>query len=152
MQRTTASGSWSKKEDADFTAVTVAYGVNAAHQTTRHAVFGEVTRHAGSNSIFGRVEMRQSEIAVLTRRIDIDALRRDAVGAFTLGGVHDLVTLRGLAGGVGAAVTVHVVPDVLKPTHGDHPVSFQIFFRLTGTQRMWNMRMSQPMRAHDAAM
>src|SRR5216117_3217314 len=84
VQRTTASGSWSKKEDADFTAVTVAYGVNAAHETTRHAVFGEVTRYAGSNSIFGRVEMRQSEIAVLTRRIDIDALRRDAVGAFTL--------------------------------------------------------------------
>ena len=106
---------------------------------------------AGSNSIFGRVEMRQSEIAVLTRRIDIDALRRDAVGAFTLGGVHDLVTLRGLAGGVGAAVTVHVVPDVLKPTHGDHPVSFQIFFRLrppAGSMgRMWNMRMSQPMKS-----
>jgi YHS domain-containing protein len=172
VQRTTVSGSWFKKNGADFTAVAVGYGVNAAHETTRHAVFGEATRRAGSNSFFGRVEVRQSETALLvTDRnpaaggvtipptcpslvhcVDLDPLRRDAVGAFTLGGVRDVFTSNGFEGGLGAAVTFYAVPDALTATHGRHPVSFQLFFRLrppaSKTGRMWNMRMSQPMQGH----
>ena len=38
------------------------------------------------------------------------------------------------------------------PGHGEHPVSFQVFFRLRpptlGMGRMWNMRMTQPMAGH----
>ena len=50
-------------------------------------------------------------------------------------------------------MTFHAVPDRLTSTHGDHPVSFQLFFRLRppateGMGRMWNMRMSQPMSGH----
>lgn len=176
VQRTTVSGSWFKKNDVDFTAVTVGYGVNAARETARHAVFGEVTGRVGSNSFFGRVEARQSETAVLvTDRIptettggvtipptcpspvhcvDLDPLRRDAVGAFTLGGVRDVFTSHGFEGGLGAAVTFYAVPDVLTATHGRHPVSFQVFFRLRPPAgkmgRMWNMRMSQPMQGHES--
>ncbi len=104
VQRTTVSGSWFKRNDVDFTALTIGYGVNAAHETTRHAVFGEVTRHVGSNSFFGRVEARQSDTAVLVipptcpslvHCVDLDPLRRDAVGAFTLGGVRDVFTSHG---------------------------------------------------------
>ncbi len=177
VQRTTVSGSWFKKDDVDFTAVTVGYGVNAAHETMRHAVFGEVTRRVGSSSFFGRVEVRQSETAVLvTGRspratttagvtipptcpslvhcVEIDPLRRDAVGAITLGGVRDVFTTRGFEGGLGAAVTLYAVPDVLTATHGTHPVSFQVFFRLRPPAdkmgRMWNMRMSQPTQGHES--
>jgi len=51
-------------------------------------------------------------------------------------------------------MTVYAVPEPLKVTHGDHPVSFQVFFRLRpsagSTGRMWNLRMSQPMVDHPA--
>jgi len=47
-------------------------------------------------------------------------------------------------------VTFYRTPDALQPEYGAHPVSFHIFFRLRppagGMGRMWNMRMSQPMR------
>ena len=174
VQRTTLSGSWFKKNDVDFTAVTVGYGVNAAHETARHAVFGEVTRRAGSNSFFGRVEARQSETALLvTDRIatetaagvtlpptcpslvhcvDVDPLRRDAVAALTLGGVREVFTSHGFECGLGAAVTFYAAPEALTATHGRRPVSFQLFFRLRTPAgkmgRMWNMRMSQPMLDH----
>lgn len=160
MERTTVSGSWFKTQDVDFTAVTVGYGVNAAHETTRHAVFGEVTRRVGPNAFFGRVEVRHSETALLVTPecpalddcVDLDPLRRDAVGAFSLGGVRDLFTSRGFEAGLGAAVTFYAVPDVLAATHGGRPVSFQLFFRLRppagNMGRMWNMRMSQPMQGH----
>ena len=48
-------------------------------------------------------------------------------------------------------MTVYAVPEVLRGTHGDHPVSFQLFFRLRPPApmgRMWNMRMSQPPTGH----
>jgi hypothetical protein len=51
-------------------------------------------------------------------------------------------------------LTFYGVPEPLKPTHGDHPVSFQVFFRLRTPApmgRMWNMRMSQPM-SHEMQM
>ena len=81
---------------------------------------------------------------------------KNTVSAFTLGGVRDIVRVRGFEGGIGAGLTFYGVPDQLKGTHGDHPVSFQIFFRLRppagATGRMWNMRMSQPVKSmsHDA--
>jgi len=163
--RTTASGSWFSKSDADFTAVTVGWGINAAHGTTRQAVVGEVTRRQGANAIFSRVEGRQLETAVLlTGRVSscpsvvhcigIDEQRSDAVAAVTFGGTRDLIAWRGFEGAVGAQATVYGVPDVLKSTHGSHPVSFQLFFRVRTPApmgRMWNMRMSQPTAGHDMA-
>src|SRR5207302_164489 len=83
----------------------------------------------------------------------VDALA--TVVPLTIGGVRDVLQWRGVEGGIGAAATLYAVPTALKATHGDHPVSFQIFFRLrppAGSMgRMWNMRMSQPMQgmSHD---
>jgi hypothetical protein len=69
------------------------------------------------------------------------------VAAFTIGGARTLAAWRGFAGALGAQVTLYGVPEVLEPTHGKSPVSFQAFFRLrlpSGSMgRMWNMRMSQ---------
>lgn len=55
--------------------------------------------------------------------------------------------------GLGERSRFYAVPDLLTATHGAHPVSFQLFFRLRppasgGMGRMWNMRMSQPMGGH----
>jgi hypothetical protein len=154
IQRTTASASWMKRDGPDFVAITGGWGVNSAHDTLRHAVFGEATRKMGKTSVFGRAEVVHVETDLLIHQ-DVshghsETPLKDAVGAFTIGGVRDLTAWRGFEGGLGAAVTFYAVPDALTPTHGSHPVSFQIFFRLrppvSAMGRMWNMRMSQPHR------
>jgi hypothetical protein len=70
------------------------------------------------------------------------------VAAFTGGIVRDVLSWRGGEGAVGTDVTFYAVPASLRTTHGSHPVSFQIFFRLRPPAgqmgRMWNMRMVRP--------
>src|SRR5206468_6508718 len=45
LERTTGSVSWfDHTDDHHFTALTIGYGVNAAHDTMRHAMFVEATR------------------------------------------------------------------------------------------------------------
>jgi hypothetical protein len=160
VQRTTASASWTKVSGTDFSGVTIGYGVNVTDDASRHAVFGEGTRHVGPNSMFLRMELVQVETDLLLNdavpETHDSAARKDPVGAVTLGGVRDIVRWRGFEGGLGAAVSFYAVPDALRPTHGTHPVSFQVFFRLrppaSAMGRMWNMRMSQPMAGHSMAM
>jgi hypothetical protein len=78
---------------------------------------------------------------------------KDLVTAGTVGGVVDLprwTMLRRFEAGVGAEITSYVVPDALRATHGDHPVSFRVFLRIrppAGSMgRMLNTRMAGPMR------
>ena len=155
VQRTTASASWLDRSDPDFSAVTIGYGVNSTGHGTRHAVFAEGTRHVGRNSTFFRTEVLQVETHALLGDADPlghDENKKDVVGAVTLGAVRNILGWRGFEGGLGAAVTVYAVPAVLQPSHGRHPVSFQLFFRLRppagDAGRMWNMRMAQPMVGH----
>ena len=155
VQRTTMSASWFEQDGDDFTAVTVGYGVNATDHGRRHAVFGEVTKRGGLNSIYARGEVLQPEIAKLlgcgspgdcVEGDPADEHLRDALGAFTIGGLRDVLRWRGFEGGLGASVTFYAVPEPLEATHGSHPASFQLFFRLRppagSSGRMRNMRMS----------
>jgi hypothetical protein len=149
--RTTASASWFRQGSQGLRAVTAGYGVNAAHGERRHGVFGEFTMERQPYSFSGRVDLQQVETSVLlTGEIphDDDHEREPArrVAAVTFGGTRRLASWRGFEGDVGAHMTLYGVPDILKPTHGSRPVSFQLFFRLRlptgGSERMWNMRMS----------
>jgi hypothetical protein len=158
--RTTASVSWLKRDASDFGALTIGYGANATDHGTRHAVFGEGARYVGGTSLFTRAEVLQVE----TFRLLNDAIppaenaaeQRDIVSALTFGGVRNVLSWRGLDGGIGAAISFYGVPDALKATHGSYPVSFQVFFRLRPpvgeSGRMWNMRMAEPMAAHAMTM
>jgi hypothetical protein len=160
LQRTTASAAWQRRNGSDFTAVTAGYGVNAEHDTSRQSVFVEATRRSGLTSIFGRAEIVQLETDLwLQAAPHIDpgtADQTDAVAALTVGAVRDVLHWRGFEGGIGGDVTFYAVPDPLKPTHGQHPVSFQLFFRLRPPAgpmgRMWDRRMAQPMIGHGMAM
>ena len=177
ITRTTASAAWFKKTGDNFTAATAAYGQNSKAHGTQHSFLAEGTRRVGMNSVFGRLEAHQLETATLALGINPDQLSASValppacpslvhcvggldsedlsrVFAFTLGGVRDVMRWRGVEGGIGAGVTFYGVPQSLKPTHGDHPVSLQVFFRLRPPApmgRMWNMRMSQPM-SHERQM
>ena len=101
--------------------------------------------------MFGRVDIQQVETGVLitgeVQEGTHDAEASRTVTAVTLGGARRLLTWRGFEGAVGGALTLYGVPEILKPTHTERPVSFQVFFRLrlpSGSMgRMWNMRMSQ---------
>jgi hypothetical protein len=151
IQRTTASASWMKENGPDMTAVTVGYGVNDTDHGTRHAVLAEATHRRGATAGFSRFELLQPEIAVLLRdagsHSEEAGTGRPSLTAFTAGAVRDLVNWRGFEGALGAAATVYAVPEVLRSAYGNHPVSFQLFFRLRPPApmgRMLNMRMSQP--------
>jgi hypothetical protein len=161
ITRTTASAAWFKASGSDFCAVTVGFGINATAEANRHAFFAEATKHGGANSLFGRFELVEVETGVLLNDAiptGDRALDKNTVGAFTLGGVRDVFRARGFEGGIGAGLTLYAVPAPLALTHSDYPVSFQIFFRLRppagAMGRMWNMRMSQPMKSmsHDMTM
>ena len=149
--RTTASGSWFRQHEQDFRAVTVGYGVNSAHGERRHGIFGEFTIEKGATGVSARLESQQVEThLLLTGEIPDDDHGVEppaTVIAFTAGGARRVLTWRGFEGAIAGQTTFYRVPDVLRATHGEHPVSFQVFFRLrfpTGPMgRMWNMVMSQ---------
>jgi hypothetical protein len=137
----------------NFTAVTAAFGMNATAETRRHAVLLEATRR-DPDGVFLRAEVVDVESSLLmTDTVPSlhDASLKNAVGAFTLGGVRDLLSPNRFQAGVGAGVTVDAVPSVFHETHEAWPVSFQVFFRLRppagAMGRMWNMRMAQPMKS-----
>ena len=174
ITRTTASGAWFRRSGENFAAFTAGYGQNRKEDATQRSVFAEATRHFGVNSIYGRMEAHQVETTTLALGLTPDQLKQpgialppgypslvygvggknvaalDTVLAMTLGGVRDVLRWRGFEGGIGANLTFYAVPDGLRESHGDHPVSFQIFFRLrppAGTMgRMRDMLMSQPMK------
>lgn len=52
------------------------------------------------------------------------------VGAYTFGGVHDLVHTHTWQLGLGADLTLYSKPGTLNPSYGSYPVSFQIFLRV----------------------
>jgi hypothetical protein len=148
--RTTASVSWFRPHEENFAAFTAAYGVNAEHGERRQGAFAEASVERGVYSIFGRLEVQQVGGALFqTGTIGSDAIDADApaVAALTFGATRRLFRARGFDTAVGADLTTYRVPPTLRGSHGDHPLSFQVFLRLrlpTGPMgRMWNMRMSR---------
>ncbi len=136
LQRTTASVSWlGRVTDDDFSAVTVGFGVNAAHGVVRHAAFGEYTRQLASTAVSARAELVETEAWT------------GNVGSLTGGVMRDVFRGLRLEALVGANVTVYAVPEAVKPAYG-RPVSFQLFLRIRPQPghmgRMWNMRMAKP--------
>ena len=178
VTRSTASLGWMRKHDMDFSAVTIGFGRNDTNHGERNAFFAEGAKHFGMTGVYGRFEAVQTETFVLatgevpehistgiTLPVTCPSVvhcvgpvpppdQRDTVLAFTVGGIRDVIKVRGFEGGFGADVTFHAPPDSLRPAYGNHPVSFRVFFRLRPPAgemgRMWNMRMSQPMQGHAA--
>src|SRR5579864_5330872 len=133
IERTTASASWTQRNAADISSVTVGYGRNDTDHGARQAVFVEGARHVGPNTVYGRFEGLQVETALLRTDLVLEgplADVKDAVFAYTVGGVRDVLQIHGFEGGFGADVTFYGVPTALQPAYSTHPVSFHVFFRL----------------------
>ncbi len=131
VQRTTASASWTHVAGDRIDGITAGYGRNdPAYDRPRQGGFLEAAHHDGASTLYGRAEITQLDhhIADVT------------VGAFTVGGVRDILTRHGFESGVGAALTFYATPGTLDSSYGPHPVSFQVFFRLRGALHMVNMQ------------
>jgi hypothetical protein len=131
IQRTTATVSWTRASGSNLTAVTAGYGRNAVTiDLPRNGAFVEGARHAGPYSIYGRVEVLQLDHHIA----DV------SIGAFTVGGVRDILNRHGFEAGIGGGITLYATSDLLKPSYGAHPWSWQVFFRLRPSTHMVNMQ------------
>jgi hypothetical protein len=154
--RTTASAAYTSGSRSNLLAATVAFGVNATDEVTRHAGFAELSKAWGRTIASARAELVQVETELL-RTGEIPETpegeaRRDTVGALTFGALRDVASWRGITAALGANVTFYSVPAPLESQYGNHPASFQVFVQLRpplgAMGRMWNMRMAglAPMR------
>ncbi len=150
QHRMSVSASWSHHRANGFTAITAALGENERQYSRLHSFLIEATHKSGRSSIFGRFERTEVETEILLFpqivHVPHPGELVDLVNALTIGGVRDIATIRGAAMGVGGDVTFYGVPLLLRNTHDDHPVSFQVFFRVSRadhTRRMWDMTMGQ---------
>jgi hypothetical protein len=149
LRRTTGSASWWRQRGDGFTAATFAYGRNNKSHGAFNALLAEATDRRRALSVYGRLETLQVESSILRSGLagGDEHGTRDVVTAFTIGSVRELARWRGFEVGGGGDVTLYEVPDALRPTHGDRPVSFHIFLRVrppaSSRGRMWNMRMAQ---------
>jgi hypothetical protein len=151
VRRTTASIDWLRSSGEDFTAATVAVGRNDKDHGAFNAFLAELTTRRGPTSIYGRLESVDTETALLQNPLTADAgldVPPSLVTALTIGAVRDVTRWRGFNIGAGVDVTVYAVPDALRASHGDHPVSAHVFLRVRPPAghmgRMWNMRMAKP--------
>ena len=158
VRRTTASGSWTRVRDTGWTAVTAAWGQNQKLGGDYNAFLLEATHAFGRQlTIFGRLEHNQVETDVLRFGVHLAQGGRkkahvvlpgtiDYVSALTLGGSRTFWTPRSWDFAAGGDVAAYGVPSVLEPTHGAHPVSFHLYFRvrIPSSHRMTEMTMTNP--------
>ena len=150
--RTTASASWLQRNGPDaeeFTAATVAVGVNNTAAVNRGALLLEGTKRSGRYSTYGRLEFVEVETGVLLDDHSLGHDIKDTVMSITVGVVRELPRWWKLETGLGGAATFYGVPERLETAYGNSPVSLQVFFRVRpapgATGRMWNMHMIKPM-------
>jgi mono/diheme cytochrome c family protein len=80
-------------------------------------------------NIFGRPGVTESHAGVKGSELSEHFEEAFRVGAFTFGGVRDIVAGSRLRVGIGADVTFYHVPDGLKAVYGSNPTSFHFFLR-----------------------
>ncbi len=147
VRRTTASASWLRSHGSGTTATTVAYGRNDKHATSFNALLAESTHVFGANTVYGRLETLQTESDLLRFGIHHqgghthgeEGISEPFLSALTLGGARTIVRWSGWDLGAGGDVTFYGVPEILKPTHGDNPVSMHLFVRLRPPAPMGRM-------------
>ena len=150
QRRTNASASWTRRYPTGLSAVTVAVGRNRRQYSSVDSFLVEGTHKRGPWSVYGRFERTDVETEILlfpgVVHVPHPGELVDTIRALTLGSVRDIATIRGLAFGAGGDVTFYGVPEILRNTHGDRPVSFHVFLRVARSdlaRRMWDMTMAQ---------
>jgi hypothetical protein len=123
VTRWSASALWTKRAGAGRIFATAAWGRRvAAHDRPLDALLAELAWRRGGWTLFGRAE-----------RVETDELLRGSVftvGKLSLGGVRDFEVAPQVAIGIGASVSLSLVPAGLAaPYRGDRPAGM-VFVRL----------------------
>jgi hypothetical protein len=157
VRRTTATVSWTPRNDRGWRGVTAGWGLNNKLGGAYNALLLEGSYGLGPATFYGRAEHTQVETDVLRFGVHT-ALggRKDAhvvlpggidfVSALTLGATRTLCRPASWEFSAGADITAYHVPSVLKPTHGAHPVSAHVYvaIRPPSMHRMTEMTMIRP--------
>jgi len=148
LDRTTASVSYNRSWSDGNWASSVIWGRNhEAHGNSNAYLLESTANFADKNYLYTRLELADKagllEENIFGRRgLDrthhpASALEADdnfdqafRIGAFTFGGVRDIVTDSKLRVGLGADVTFYHTPAALKAVYGSNPTSFHVFLRI----------------------
>ncbi len=126
--RQTASLAYTRRFDFGHWCTTLVWGRN--HKdfdgTSQNSLLGESTLNfARRDYAFTRMELVDKDELHVT-----PTPQSFRIGAFTFGGVRDLVQNAKWQVGLGADVTFYAKPAALDAAYGRNPVSFEVFLRL----------------------
>jgi mono/diheme cytochrome c family protein len=148
LQRLTASISHNRSWDDGNWASSLIWGRNhERHGNSNAYLFESTANFLDKNYLYTRMELVDKQGLLeenIFGRPGLDELHPTSngfelgdrfeqsfrVGAFTFGGVRDIVADSKLRVGIGADVTFYHVPTGLKPIYGSSPTSFHVFLRI----------------------
>lgn len=138
LVRQTASVNYSRPTNDGNWATTLVWGRNhkIATQTDQNSYLLESTLNfAKKNYAFTRGELVDKDELFPEGGgpVGYDSFR---IGAYTFGGVRDLIQNEHWQVGLGADFSVYSKPDVLNAYYGEHPVGFRVFLRIRPGQMM----------------
>jgi hypothetical protein len=129
IDRQTASVTYNRPLAQGNWATSLIWGRNAklAEGTVQNGYMLESTLNfRAKNYVFTRLELVDKDELFPT----LPPLPQFRIGAYTFGGVRDVVHNDKLQLGLGADVTFYSKPAALDPFYGSDPVSFQVFVRI----------------------
>jgi mono/diheme cytochrome c family protein len=148
LERMTASISHNRRWEDGNWATSLIWGRNhELHANSNSYLLESTVNFIDKNYLFSRIELVDKQGLLEENIFGRQGLDRvhsigDAfeigdrfeqffrVGAFTFGGVRDLVANPKLRLGIGADVTLYHVPEGLRKIYESHPTSFQVFLRI----------------------
>ncbi|HWR15973.1 MAG TPA: hypothetical protein VN577_14185 [Terriglobales bacterium] len=130
-ERQTASVTYNKPINRGNWANTLVWGRNRKdhHGTdaiTNSYLYESSLNFLDKNYVYGRTELVDKDELHLDPPLDHGSFR---IGAYTIGGVRDIVQNKYGQIGLGADVTFYSKPAVLDSVYGKNPVSFHVFLR-----------------------
>jgi hypothetical protein len=130
IERQTASVTYNRPLAAGNWATTLLWGRNhkLAEDTVQNSYLLESTLNfRKKNYAYTRLELLDKDELFPAGQPPLPSFR---IGAYTFGGVRDLVQNAKLQVGLGADLTFYTKPAALDPIYGDQPVSLRVFLRL----------------------
>ena len=126
-ERQTASVSYHRSFNSGYWANTLVWGRNnKLTGITNGYLYESSLNFAQKNYAFGRIELVDKDELELPVPLAGNNFR---IGAYTIGGVRDLVQNRYGQVGLGTSLTFYSKPSVLDSIYGEHPVSVEVFLR-----------------------
>jgi hypothetical protein len=125
----TASVAYHHKWNQNNWQTTLAWGRNMAHPGSDldGVLLESLVNFRQTHTIFGRVEnVRKDELFAPGDPRDDEAF---TVNKFSAGYIYDFPAWQHIHFGVGGLGSAYILPDELRDTYGDTPLSFMLFVR-----------------------